>query len=65
MNNLKYVEKFGLCCPACESKNLDSGSIQAEAGVAWQNVWCNDCNAKWQDVYSLTGYESLEKSLTA
>ena len=55
-----YVEKLGLVCPNCGSPHINSeDGIDADGGCAWQNVYCEDCDARWQDVYTLTGYDNL------
>jgi len=34
--------------------------IEADYGIAWQNIFCNICHAQWQDNYNLVGYSNLE-----
>ena len=50
----EYIEEGGCTCLYCGSTNLDGGSIDIDAGLAWQPVYCNDCGSEWQDVYVLT-----------
>ena len=60
MNSKLYAEKLGLVCPVCGSSHINSeDSIEADSGCAWQYVYCEDCDARWQDVYALTGYDNL------
>lgn len=57
----QYVSKRGAKCPVCRSPELDGGSVEIDAGTAWQKVGCNSCNAEWTDQYQLTGYTDLQK----
>ena len=58
----KYLEKPN-CCPskACQSTDIDGGSITVEGQTAWQKVSCNECDAVWNDVFTLTSYEVTEQ----
>ena len=49
-----YVGNGGDCCPHCQSNDLDGTGVHIDSGTAWQNISCNECNAEWQDIYSLT-----------
>lgn len=60
MNNLtpeqkaKYLEN-PLTCPFCGSANLDASGIQLPSfKEVCQDVECESCGAKWQDVFTLT-----------
>ena len=60
MNSKLYVEQQGLACPVCGSHHVNSeGQLEADSGCAWQAIYCEDCDARWQDVYALTGYDNL------
>ena len=60
MNSEEYAKNRGVVCPQCGSEHLNAeGQLEADFGVAWQNCFCEDCDARWQDVYELTGYDSL------
>jgi hypothetical protein len=56
-----YVNQCGgCCCPFCESGNIEGNeSIQADDGVAWQEVICLDRKSLWNDLYTLTGVEKV------
>ena len=51
---IAYVLNGGSSCPLCGDETIDGTSVQIDNGTAWQNVSCNECNAEWQDIYSLT-----------
>lgn len=46
-------------CPACGSDQVEGGSIEVNAGGAYQAVSCKDCQATWNEVYKLVGYSEL------
>lgn len=52
----QYVDKGGSVCPFCEGTDIEGEHIEVDAGIAWQDVHCNDCDAYWADLYKLTGY---------
>ena len=57
----EYIDKLGYTCPSCSSCSVDSEDIiEADYGIAWQNIFCNICHAQWQDNYNLVGYSNLE-----
>jgi hypothetical protein len=56
-----YVTACGGCCPVCRSGQTAGESFDTEAAQVWQRVRCLDCEAMWTDVYSLQGYEDLER----
>lgn len=56
--NEQHVHNGGNQCPYCNSGNIEGGDIHIDFGCAWQDVTCNDCEKKWQDTYTLTGYTS-------
>ncbi len=47
-------------CPHCESDDIEGGSVEVDASMAWQPITCNECGATWNDTYKLTGYSELE-----
>jgi len=56
-----YIACGGCGCPNCGSENVTGGSFDSDIGwerrlptVVWQNVYCEDCDFEWQDVYTLT-----------
>ena len=38
-------------CPTCNSNDIEGQGFEGEGEVAWQNVECNECGSKWQEVY--------------
>jgi hypothetical protein len=62
IGNEAYIFKYGQICPNCESdhiETLDSVTIDPPH-YATQAVMCSSCDATWDDIYNLTGYENLE-----
>ena len=60
LDNQEYIDKLGYICPSCSSCSVDSEDIiEADYGIAWQNVFCTICHAMWVDEYKLTGYDNL------
>src|SRR5712692_6409027 len=56
-----YVKTGGGCCPVCRSGQTAGESFDVDAAQVWQRVRCLDCEAMWTAVYSLQGYEDLER----
>ena len=48
-----YIKGKGLSCPFCEAESVQGGFIQIEAGKAFQDMGCTECEGAWQDVYEL------------
>jgi transcription elongation factor Elf1 len=48
-----YLENSS-SCPFCGESDIEGSSVEIDSGGAWQNIDCNNCGAKWQDVYTLT-----------
>mgnify|MGYP001161685594 CR=1 FL=1 len=55
----KYVESKGVRCPYCKSEDIEGGFIEVNAGVAQQNIRCNNCGEEWTDTYTLNGIENF------
>jgi formate dehydrogenase maturation protein FdhE len=53
----EYVAKGGGCCPFCGSGDLTGRFIEVDGRTAAQPVDCNNCEAEWIDMYTLTGYQ--------
>lgn len=47
-------------CPSCGSELLTTGTRSYGDIHMYQDVSCNDCGARWADVYELKGYSELE-----
>ena len=50
----KYIENGGNCCPHCGSGDLEGGAVEIDSRIAWQKVWCLECDHSWIDNYTLT-----------
>jgi len=59
--NAEYLAHGGTQCPFCGSYDITGDEVNIDAGSAWQDVFCNDCPAEWQDTYNLTGYATTNK----
>jgi hypothetical protein len=53
-----YLKHDGQC-PRCGSGDINGGFIEVDGAGASQEVSCNDCNAKWIDLYKLVGYQKV------
>lgn len=42
-------------CPYCGSEDLEGGFVEIDFVGANQVMRCHSCQAKWYDVYTLTG----------
>ena len=51
-------------CPCCEESNIEaSGYTDYDAGDHTARIHCNDCGARWSDLYELVGYVDLKVPL--
>lgn len=58
----QYIKTSGQQCPDCNSYEITSiDNVEIDNGSAWQQIHCNLCQATWQDVYTLTGYDNLKE----
>jgi len=55
----KYMDKAGNECPYCGSDHIEGGRPQTDSNCAWQEVICQDCEKRWNDVYTLTDIEEI------
>lgn len=47
-------------CPNCGKHNTyDYEDIQIEGNQAWQEIQCNQCGTKFNEIYVLKGWENL------
>ena len=60
MTETEYVKSEGTKCPACHGANITGFSVNTGGGGASQEMSCDDCDAEWNDVYTLVGYNELE-----
>lgn len=49
----EYIKTGGIFCPRCKSANIEGTEVEIDAGAAYQDMSCSDCNLKWTDGYSL------------
>lgn len=47
-------------CPECGSSKITGERFEANGTSAYQVCSCYDCDARWDDIYVLTGYEITE-----
>ncbi|MFK3740918.1 hypothetical protein [Massilia sp. TN1-12] len=57
MTEVEYASIGGSCCPYCKSTQIAGGSVDVNAGGAYQEVSCGACDKEWTDTYALTGYQ--------
>lgn len=56
-----YVKNSGSYCPNCQSTELEGiGEINADGDWMSSEIKCNNCGARWTDIYTLSGYDNLE-----
>lgn len=54
-----YAAAGGSCCPYCGSTDLTHGRLHLEEAIAVvQPTACLTCQAQWQAVFELAGYEA-------
>jgi formate dehydrogenase maturation protein FdhE len=53
MDKEQYIKTKGLTCPFCGSESIEGGFVEIDTGKALQEIACNQCRSKWQDVYEL------------
>ena len=51
-----YIKGGGLLCPFCDAESVQGGFIQIEAGKAFQEMGCTECEGSWQDIYELIDF---------
>jgi hypothetical protein len=40
-------------CPICKSGNISADHVEIDGSLAWQKVYCNECDSEWYDDYRL------------
>lgn len=48
-----YIAKGGFC-PYCGSEAIEGDSVDISQRIATQDTHCRDCEAEWQDRYTLS-----------
>lgn len=62
MTEEEYVAKGGGVCPFCSSDHIEGlGTEDFQGNQAFFRVICRDCDAKWDDVYTLTGLNPINR----
>ena len=59
----EYVIEGGAICPHCDNKTPEGGSVDIDAGNAFQNMFCYECGTSWVDEYKLIGYSGMETAI--
>lgn len=61
MTNEEYLARSGQMCPFCGSDKLenDYADITVCAMFLFMEVQCVDCDAEWNNVFTLTSFERL------
>ena len=60
-----YVNHFdAAACPACQSSNIASDSVDMDGSVGTANVQCVDCGSYWVDIVRVTSYSNLNEGMT-
>ena len=60
----EYLEHRGLACPFCDSRDIEGGSMDFEAGEIAQRISCHECNERWTDVYKLAAVADPDSGAT-
>ncbi|MFH1031076.1 MAG: hypothetical protein V1767_00695 [Chloroflexota bacterium] len=57
----EYLDNSGGKCPVCGSENIVAyGGMDFDGnGTASEKVQCNNCGAKWYDIYNLIGIQQI------
>lgn len=56
-----YLKSGGAKCPVCSSESIEAhGSVEVNGESAHLAVSCNDCDATWDDAYTLSGIENAQ-----
>lgn len=56
-----YLKNGGGKCPACLSKSIEAGSsTNVEGDSVYIPITCNECEAEWEDEYTLAGITNAE-----
>ncbi|HUT15492.1 MAG TPA: hypothetical protein VMY98_04530 [Anaerolineae bacterium] len=55
-----YIARGGVCCPVCQSDDIEGRDIEVDAGGASQAITCGLCGSTWVDCYSLVRIDDLQ-----
>lgn len=60
LSDVQYRQAGGCQCPVCGSDNIEANGSDVQGETCYQDVSCNECDASWNDVYKLVGYDDLK-----
>jgi len=60
----EYLESRGIACPFCDSRDIEGGSMDFDAGEIAQRIACHKCNKRWTDVYKLAAIVNSDSGET-
>jgi len=59
MTDEEHLQHTGTRCPYCRSDEIEGYELNFKSGTISQEIICLNCDARWYDVYRLTGYEEV------
>lgn len=59
----QYIRSKGITCPFCGGDSIEGGFVEIDAGNAFQEIACNQCGSRWQDVYKLVDMVPIHKQV--
>jgi len=62
LSSRQYVKIGANVCPSCKSDNINGGPLEVDGVIAWSTVNCAECDATWEDIYRIEGYEHLRQT---
>jgi hypothetical protein len=58
MSTQQYAANSGVCCPWCQSREIEGSQFEVEAGVAVQPIRCLACLREYRDLYRLVAFQT-------
>lgn len=55
----RYLLSHGLCCPHCDSRDIEATRTDLDTTEGYASCTCHDCGAEWQDKWVLVGFTGL------
>jgi transposase-like protein len=63
--SIKYMRSGGIRCPNCDSDQIEGdGPFEADADWVSHKIRCRDCEASWDDIFTLTGLANFDAPRT-
>lgn len=56
----RCLAKQGTQCPVCMNETPETSIPDVTESGVYMDVYCSNCDTSWQNVYSLTGIQSVE-----